>query len=116
MNLIILALVLVVGMISIFTLQRYKIAGYLMSLGLGLIFGFANSSIADYSLYESAYQYGPTAFGLKFEYGYQILVDFSKKLGLDYLEFRLVIGITGLLLICYFLNKLKINITGYAWC
>lgn len=110
MNLsIVFIIVVIIGLISTILNRGRTILGYLMSIGLGFILGTANSIIPDYALYRDAYN---SVVNLKFEYGYEFLADLSKQVGFDYAEFRLIIGIVGLVLMFHFINKLNINSIG----
>lgn len=82
---------------------------YILPIFLGIIFGSVNNLIPDYAVYESAYTYGDSAAGVDFEYGYQLLEKMGHFLSLDYVGFRLFIGILSLLILTYALKKFKLN-------
>ena len=102
-------LVLIIGFVGLLIPRLKTVAGYMMAIGLGIIFGEVSSEIPDYILYQNAYESSIFTANLKFEYGYEFLTGVLQKVGFNYIEFRLFVGIAGLILITYFINKLNIN-------
>ena len=107
-SLIIFLFVVFFGLFGLVFKKYRSVFGYMMSIGLGIILGKVNS-VPDYLLYNNAYNSTVYTTGLKFEYGYEFLSRLVQKFGFNYTEFRLFVGIVGLVLMYRFINRLNVN-------